>query len=196
MNQQLYTTQELLEMTLEEHAAARANGFVKPELPASEAPGYQAMGADTPTPSQGVPVQASNPYAATSWGSNFYDFRVPSGQLCQMRKLQPEELAEKGILDKITRLPALAQEQIDQAEGKPPTLTKAEADALPELLSVLSLLLPLVVVQPELWPEPAEGEERVAGRVYVRDVELADRIAIMERALEGVAKMDNFRPKS
>lgn len=149
--------------------------------PPSAAPADQAPSAD--------------PYAITAWADSGYDFRVPSGQLCRLRKLDPAKLAVSGILDKITRLPGLAQDQIDRAEGAPPM--KADempsADAVSALSEVLSMLVPLAVEKPTIYPVPAEGEERVTGRVYLDSVDFTDQVAIMERVTGGVRKMDAFR---
>lgn len=141
--------------------------------------------------------QPSDPYAPTAWGSNEYDFTVPSGQLCRMRKLRPEELIKAGLLDKVSQLPAYAEELVQKAEGvQPQKQSMPTAGELEQLVDILDKLLPLVVVRPKLWPAPAEDEPRVPGRVYVDDVELGDRIAIMERAMGGVAKYENFRQES
>lgn len=142
------------------------------------------------------PAPASDPYAPSVWGSNEYDFTCPSGQTCRMRKIPVEKIVSSGVLDKITRLPAVAQEQIDRAEGMPP---KKVADAMPKpeemeaLLDTLNILLPMVVVKPEIYSAPEEGQERVVGRIYVDSIELEDRIAIMERAVGGVRNLEAFR---
>lgn len=186
MSQQLYTTKELLEMTPEEMAVAQANGYAKP-LTAED---YR-----NPT----HPTTPQEPYAVTAWGSQLYDFVVPSGQRCQMRKLRPEELVGTDILDKITRLPAFADEQIQKAEGQPPKPpTMPSKQDMQALLEVLDELIPLVVVQPKVLADPkpdATGEvaAKHPGTIYVSDIELDDRVAIMERAVQGVKKLDNFR---
>lgn len=207
MSEQLYSTGELLSMNPEELRVAQANGFVKPgpaspsvyrrlsdvplpdedvvELPASEAPGYQVMGS-----------APANPYAPTEWGNDLYDFRVPSGQLCQMRKLRPENVMHTGLLDKITRLPALAEEQVHKAQGLPPDAQMPTKEQLAQVIAVVNEMLPLVVVQPVVCPDDTPAEERPVGSVLVSDIELFDRIAIMNRATQGVAKLDNFRQQS
>jgi hypothetical protein len=181
---QTYTSAQLQSMTWEEFQQARAQG-------------YQLNDTVETTPS---PVLSAEPeadkYAVTTWGESEYDFRVPSGQLCRMKKIQPQELAGTGLLDRITRLPGLAEEQVRKAEGQPPTPAMPEAEQLKTMVSLLEELLPLVVVKPKLHPNPLNGEDKVPGRVYVSDVDLADQIAIMERAVGGVAKMDNFRQQS
>lgn len=202
---QLYTTEELQSMSAEELRVAQANGFERPLSPpearAQQRIGTAVFGEGYTNPAQ--PSSPQDPYAPTSWGTDLYDFRAPSGQLCQMRKLKPEALVGTDLLDKITRLPAFADEAIRQAEGQPPTADKMPSkEDLAALISVLDELLPMVVVQPTLWPNPdpkaekEEDRERVSGRVYVSDVDLVDRVAIMEKAMEGVAKMDNFRKES
>jgi hypothetical protein len=132
-------------------------------------------------------------YAPTTWGSNLYDFTTPSGQTCQLKKFRPEDLLGTSLLDRITRLPAFADEAIKKAEGAPPVKALPEAKQIEALIDVLNDLLPIVIAQPQVYSTPTAGEERVEGRVYVDDIELADRIAIMNRAVQGVSKFDNFR---
>lgn len=154
--------------------------------------GKATFGPNYENPKQRLPPQ--DPYAVTSWGETEYDFITPSGQRCRMKKLRPEELLETGLLDRVTRLPGFAEEQIEKAEGQPP-----KAAALPSkediksLIQVLNELLPLVIVKPHVRSVPPPGQERVAGVVYTDMIELGDRMAIMERAMTGVKKLDNFR---
>lgn len=139
----------------------------------------------TPRPAQDV------------WGSNEYDFMCPSGAQCRMRKIQIERLIEDGILDKITALPGYAADVVEKAEAVGPPKkaedempTQQEFDAL---IDVLNILVPQVVAQPEVWRTPPKGEERVNGRIYVDSIDLEDRVAIMERALEGTRGLVRFR---
>jgi hypothetical protein len=136
-------------------------------------------------------------YAATTWGTNEYDFTTPSGQTCRMRKLPIEDLAKRGILDKLTRLPGLTGELVKAAEGEPPTPDKMpSAETIEALTEVVNELLPIVVVQPQVHPLPAEGEERLAGLIYVDMVDFADRVAILNRSTAGLVEFDNFRKQS
>jgi hypothetical protein len=170
-------------------AAARAN---------SNQTNVATVRESDPFAGSGPKTEKINPYAVTSWGSIEYDFTVPSGQTCRMRKLRPETMIGAGILDKITRLPGFAQEAIDKAEGARPAGvgTMPSTEDMRQLLVVLAEIIPLVVVQPPVHPDPADGEEREPGVVYISDIELADRIAIMERATSGISKFDNFREGS
>lgn len=224
MSGQLYTTAEIVAMSTEDLAAARDNGFVKPLSP-EEAAAQQRIGEATfgegyrnPTTPGGfpdavgdpfrpaAPFPPQDPYAVTTWGTDLYDFVVPSGQRCQMRRLRPERLLGTGLLDKMTRLPGFAEEQIRKAEGQPPVAAMPTGEQLESVQEVLNELLPIVVVQPKIWqvptPEQAnddpdlDNSERRSGRVYVDQVDLFDAIAIMNRATSGVSKLDNFREES
>lgn len=184
----LYTTAELQAMSAQELEVARANGYVRPESSDLRERAQEAFDNSRPAPPQ-------DPYAVTSWGEREYDHTVPSGQRCRMRKLRPEELIERNLLDRITRLPGFSEEEIRKAEGKPPTPQSVAKEDMQAMLEILEQLIPIVVVQPVVHSSDTPEEERVPGSVTVRDIELADRIDIMNRALSGVSKMDNFREK-
>ena len=185
---QLYSTAELASMTAEEVNAAKANGFVKPTVvPERNTSGRHVESVE-------ANLSHADPYAVTSWGTLEYDFRVPSGQLCRMTKLLPEELMANGILNKITRLPGYAQELADKAAGTPPKKTDdIDESDMQSVLEVLEILLPMVVVRPTVVASNTPKAEVPAGAVLVKQIDLGDRIAIMERAMGGVTKLDNFR---
>lgn len=141
--------------------------------------------------------QTEDRYAVTTWAETEFDFKTPSGQLCRLKKVDIAELAEAGILDQVTRLPGVAAETVREAEGAPPV----KAEELPSretirlTVDVVNVLLPLVVVAPRIWPIPEDGK-RLPDRIYVDSVEIVDRIAIMNRVLGDLQKLDNFRPQS
>lgn len=152
-----------------------------------------------PTPPQ-APLVEVRP-AAQVWGSTEFDFTCPSGALCRMRKLMPEAMVEAGILDKVATLPGVAAEVIEKAEGAPPKPAGPfgelpSKEDMRAIIEVLEVLVPMVVVEPRVYPNPPAGEERVAGRIYTDSIELQDRIAIMERAVYGVKKLEPFRAGS
>lgn len=136
-------------------------------------------------------------YAPSVWGSNEYDFQTPSGQLCRLRKLPLDKLAETGLLDRITRLPGLAGELVNKSQGLPPEqIEMPPAETVELLVEILDKLLPLVIVAPEVWPLPPEGEERLSVRIYVDSIDLGDRVAILEKAVGPLVKLDSFRNQS
>jgi hypothetical protein len=162
------------------------------ELPEPAVISNRIIGTQTPPPS---PSQ-DDKYVATAaaWLSNEFDFVVPSGLTCRLKKVQVEDLVAAGIIDKITRLPGLAQQQIDKAEGKPPAPDRMPTtQEMEQLTTVLNTMIPLVVARPVITPLPESGEEKVVGFIYPDSIDLADRVAIMERVLTGVRNLDKFR---
>lgn len=122
-------------------------------------------------------------------------FTCPSGQTCRIRRVLPEQLMMTGILDKVTRLEGLAAVLVAQAEGAPPEKqqTMPTREELGDLLETVNAIIPLAVVEPVVLPDPPEGETPDADKLYASDIELGDRMAIMEYALRGVKSMDRFR---
>jgi hypothetical protein len=136
-------------------------------------------------------------YAPTTWGSNEYDFRVPSGQLCRLRNVPLERLAQSGILDQLTRLPGLTAGLVEKAQGLPPNdQVMPPAETIKVLERLLLELIPMVVVKPEIAPLPPEGEHRIEGVIYVDSIDFADRVAILNRVVAPLQKLDAFRNQS
>jgi hypothetical protein len=157
-----------------------------------------------------VPIpggDAAARYSPTSWGSSEFDFVTPSGQMCRLRKIPEIELLEAGILDKITRLPGLAQQLVDRASGIAPTpemdlkVISENRETLEALLEIVDKLTVLAVIKPTIHAVPVADETgEIKGRnpdwIYIDSVDLMDRIAIMNRSLAGLKAMDSFRNQS
>jgi hypothetical protein len=145
-----------------------------------------------------VPTPPKDKYALTTWGETEYDFTTPGGQLCRLRNLPIEEAAASGILDKISRLPGLTAEVVAKAEGAPPIEVDEmpTAETIASLTEVVNVLVPMVVVQPEIHLLPLEGEERQTGLIYVDSIPFPDRVAIMNRTVGDLQRFDNFRNRS
>lgn len=172
-------------MTAEEFEAwkaANAPSFAGEVVPASPPPSPQA-----PTDYEST---------AKSWSSRgLYDFVTPFGHSCQMRDPLPQDLLAAGLLGKVNVLKGAAEKLVKMGEGLPPekmaeVVTPEEMKNLEEFLDAL---MPIVVVQPKVYPMPGPDEERVKGRVYPEDIDLTEKVAIMERSLRGVSKYANFR---
>lgn len=194
-----YNTTELQAMGADELRAAQANGFRKSVVggyPYVLDESHNEVSLKTPAPPQSRP-------AAEVWGSTEYDFVCPSGAKCRMRKLMPEKLMEHGILDRISSLPGITAEVVEKSEGLPPKPKAANSlpdkEELRAVTQILEVLVPLVVVEPRVYPVPTTDDPngtpdpRVAGRIYTDSIELMDRIAIMERAVQGVKTLEPFR---
>jgi len=148
--------------------------------------------------SMSAPKEDKYAAASQAWGVTVYDFTTPSGKLCQLKKLSVPELAKTGLLERLTRLPGIVDEVIDKSSLKPPapekeTVSPEEARALGE---VLEILLPIVVNQPKVWPQPQNPEDMIEGRIYPSGIDFADQVAILEEVTGGLEKLDNFRKGS
>jgi hypothetical protein len=149
----------------------------------------------------GIPVANSVPDPApqpsrTAWAdrkaANSLDFTCPSGQLCRLRKVTPEELLRQGILDKVTRLEGLADDLVNLSEGVPPEKQKMPStEDFASLLETINTFVRLAVAEPIIYAD--DDENLPEDGVRVSDIDLEDRLAIMEFALRGVRSLDRFR---
>lgn len=175
---QRYTQEELAAMSQEEFAAAAECGFEKASAPVPPVP-------PVPAPEPRDDVWASRARSGS-------DFTCPSGQRCRLRKVQPEQLMKAGILDRVTRLEGLANELVEQAEGQPPQAKKMPStEDFEMLLETINIVVPLAVEQPVIYAE--HDKEAPDGAIRVTDIDLMDRMAILERSLNGLRLLDAFR---
>jgi hypothetical protein len=135
--------------------------------------------------------------ATEVWGQDTsFDFVCPSGAQCRMQRLSPERLLEEGVIDDVTRLPGLTQELIDKSEMKPPKAASepvTTTEEIKSLVRLLDIIVPMAVLEPKIYPRPDKDTERQQGRIYTDSIELVDRVAIMNKSMEGVVKLDAFR---
>jgi len=200
-----YTAVELSQMTPADFAAAQARGFTRllvsaPGAQHTERPAAAGVSVGSPFPGivtqRTVEVEAFTPPQITGnvWGSkkSDEDFIAPSGQKCRMRPLQLERLLMEGILDQVTRLDGLAQALINQSQGLPPEKqTMPSAEDFGTLLNLVNKITLLAVAEPAVFAD--DDRTAPAGAIRVGDIDLMDRIAILEHALKGVKGLDNFR---
>lgn len=141
-----------------------------------------------------APARPSKNVWASKKKDKTFDFTCPSGQTCRLRPLEPQELLEKGLLDQVTRLEGLAASLVDQAEGKPPAAKRLPTrEELTSVLDVLNLVIPLAVAEPTVLEIPETGQDRHPDGIYADDIDLEDRMAILEESLKGIKALDRFR---
>ena len=193
-----YTEEEIRSMSTAELQRAQENGFSKPKinrLRPEEVRLIASPGADAPVQVASYAVPQSAPGGRDVWKrkkSGDEDFTCPSGQTCRLRPLQLEKLMMEGILDQVTRLEGLAQALINQAEGLPPEKQHMPTrEEFSQLLSAINSIVPLAVAEPRVYAD--DDKDAPDDALRVSDIELMDRVAIMEKALGGLKKMDNFR---
>jgi hypothetical protein len=61
------------------------------------------------------------------------------------------------------------------------------------LLEVLNALVPLAVEEPTVYADGAEVPEGVEDPIFASDIDLEDRMAIMDESLKGIKMLDRFR---
>lgn len=199
-----YSPAEIEKMSPDALAAAAAAGWRKPtiaRLRPEEVRLVAAPGADMPVlvETSAVPRTAQPPVdeegSRNVWKrkkSGDEDFTCPSGQTCRLRPLQLEKLMMEGILDQVTRLEGLAQALINQAEGQPPEKQHMPTrEEFAQLLDAINSIVPMAVAEPRVYAD--DDKDAPDDALRVSDIELMDRVAIMEKALGGLKKMDNFR---
>lgn len=188
-----YTVAEIAAMLPDEIEAAQDRDFKKP-TPQKSAGGFN-LGTSVPKPdkAEDLPVPADDVWAKTK-AKKGKPFVTPSGQRCLLRKLSVEGLLEAGILDQVTRLEGLAAELVSQSEGQPPEkVTLPGREEFAALLKVLNAIVPLAAEEPIVLPIPEDGSARVVGAIYPDDIELMDRVAIMNESLSKLKDLDSFR---
>jgi hypothetical protein len=193
-----YTDAEIAAMSTTELVEARVNEWRKPQttrLRPEEVRLIASPGADAPVQVESYAVPQSAPGGRDVWKrkkSGDEDFTCPSGQTCRLRPLQLEKLMMEGILDQVTRLEGLAQALINQAEGLPPEKQHMPTrEEFAQLLDAINSIVPMAVAEPRVYAD--DDKDAPDDALRVSDIELMDRVAIMEKALGGLKKMDNFR---
>lgn len=185
-----YTDEEVRAMSRTELLDAAENHWrrmVNVELPDTNERGEIKL--PSAVPAHSGDVWATN---AKHGDAEEFDYIVPSGQTCRLRKVTPEMLLPLGILNRVTRLEGLADTLVTQAEGQPPKLESMPTqEELELLLETLDLFVPVAVVQPRIYSD--NDPDAPEGAIRVKHIDLTDRVAIMERCLKGVALLDRFR---
>ena len=200
-----YTQDELRDMSREDFERAAANNFDRRSTETARTTESEAEFSIGASVMSATPVQINLGSAAPKpepradvWTSKkkdkSYGFTCPSGQTCRLRPLEPQALLEKGLLDQITRLEGLAASLVDKAEGNPPAAKRMPTrEELASVLEVLNLVVPLAVAEPVVLEIPEAGQDRHPDGIYADDIDLEDRMAILEESLKGLKSLDRFR---
>lgn len=194
------------------------NPYPQPYQPTDLRPMHQPQGHDTggvghfpvpatttaaPTPTQSAPIPTqSDQYALGAWGAGLTDFTCPSGQRCALRKPQIDKLVQVGLLDKINVLAGIADGQVWASQGLPPIdVAKLMSDPakFAALVDMLDTVIPIAVARPTILPavdkegQPIPEDKRQPGVGYPDFIDFADKVAIFEEYVSGIAAMGPFR---
>lgn len=157
-------------------------------------------------------ARGANPYAPTSWGGSPYtELKVPSGQLCLVRKLQPIDLTAGNLLGTTDLLSDVVQERIREAKAGPQDHKKPRAEqdvedeakilnALSKALSspegldsMVDTVVVRAVVEPRIEMPPRDYADRQEGIVYADTVTFSDKMYIFNWVMKGIDEVKAFR---
>lgn len=158
------------------------------------------------TQTAAVPTSAEpeDKYAATAWGAQSYEeLRVPSGQLCLIRRPGMQAMIKAGILNDLDSLTALVSTELLD-DGKPANSVKPEAirDILKDtkkaesMFHMLDKVLCFAVVKPEIVMTPNNRTSMKNGVIYAESVDLEDKMFILNFAMGGTRDVETFRKES
>lgn len=170
---------------------------------------------------------ANEKYSATSWATTpVHDLKMPSGQLCQVKMLDMEDLVELDIVDQVDELGLVVSDHEEAAKGKPMDRqkkkpTKKEAAAAQDkaakevmrdkkrfkvMAQVADKVVAHCVLQPKIVlhvTEDADGElipipydERDPSLVYTDAIPFNDKMFIFDDVFEGTEDLKSFRDGS
>lgn len=128
--------------------------------------------------------------------------------VCLVRRPGPQGLVKMGVLDSLDSLTSLVAAKITGIEKGSDTAGSGLPDKetmkalsqnkqqLAEALDLIDRIVTHVVVEPKVLPVPAEGEERDEDALYIDEVDLEDRVFIMDFAVGGSSDWNSFRQRS
>lgn len=142
----------------------------------------------------------------SAWGGSiFEDFQLPSGDTCQLRKIDIMEFLENGILQETDGLGTIVQGHIKKATtipGKKPSADEIGMEVLKDRKSMgktkdmIYMVCVAAVAQPKIHMMPDDDADRDDEKIYVDTVPFADRMAIFSHVMSQInsLKSDSAQP--
>jgi hypothetical protein len=179
-------------------------------------PGKRINASLLPPAAEGEQRQYGGGFKRKSSSEDLIDVELPSGSVVQIARPGIEDLIASGMLNDVDGLTSVvAAQTIPTAEGRPappktldPQALLADPSAFAKTMKMMNTIVVAVVRQPlvKMDPtdkEPGDHEKNENGAwildpeaVYVSQIGLEDRSAIMEAALGGAEAFADFRPGS
>ena len=154
----------------------------------------------------GNPAKAATQdrYAVSSWGSSvsqYEDLTFPSGQVALVRRPGMQGLMKAGILHSMDSLTPFVAQHKDAASGRKPKELGFEEvlknpKMLDEMVHILDRVLTYCVVKPEIQMTPNDVTRRQPNVVYADQVELDDKLFLLNFAVGGTRDLERFRIES
>lgn len=142
------------------------------------------------------PSQEEDRYAVVAWGQLDEELRVPSGQLCRVKKLDFVDLMASGMLDKLNTLSGVVDKHVKKGEGAPPIdplKMMTDKRTAVQMAELISQVVCMVVTVPKVEMPPKDPAKRVDGVVYADTVGLTDKMEIFSHAMGGLEELESFR---
>lgn len=144
---------------------------------------------------------AKNKYNLGSAGSNLVDLPVPSGSLCQVRRVGPAGLMAAGLIDNLDVLGQLVQtEHVDRVAGKQSDQVEqmkalsGSAEGIRAAMTLMDKVTCYVVVQPNITMPPEDPKEvRDPACTYADSIDLEDKMFIFQFVMGGSNDLAEFR---
>lgn len=166
-----------------------------------------------------MPSKDESKYAPKAWSTRDFEFELPSGDLCLLRKMDPLELIEHGLMDKLDfatnvvmgthtknaqmsnvervkreRARRQGTEEVVDADNMSTLKEIAQnPEGMSGLKAVLEQVLLLCVVAPKMYPPPDNDDDRVEGIFYTDTVPFNDKMAVFNAVMAGVKVVEQFR---
>lgn len=138
-----------------------------------------------------------------------FEVELPSGEVCLVKKAEPEDLILAGVLDSLDTLTALVSdlhvERVLKGKAGKAAAEASQKRAIVELIKDKErweALMKMVdgavlycVVEPKVSALPPEGEKRNPDLFYIDEVALFDKFAVMNAAIgDTIAKAQAMEP--
>ena len=155
-----------------------------------------------------------NKYAPTTWNNDAEDLACPSGQLCLVKRPDIKKLIENGTLDKVDMLTSMVDQKHVSKKAKGGKNSAKSQDMandiaikkivsdpkkFAELIETVDKVVMATVIQPELHEVPKnddgtdDDDARLSGTVYIDNVDLNDKMFILQFAFAGTRDVARFR---
>lgn len=135
---------------------------------------------------------APKPTTATQWKKQAQGVpvEVPSGNTALVRNVGMQVFLKQGIVP--NSLMAIVKQAISgkKIELNVEEITEQQLSDMVDLFDAVTLY---VVVEPKVYPAPAQDEERESGKLYVDEVDFEDKQFIFQWAVGGTRDLEKFR---
>lgn len=123
---------------------------------------------------------------------------LPSGQKARLRRLGVQRLAALGVLSNTDLLTSLVDKKhINRVKGSPELDEESlmgDPEGMMKALAMVDQIVIATVIEPRLSPSPADDQEpRDESKMYVEDVDLTDKMFILNYTIGRSKDLESFR---